>query len=163
MKMEDAGWRRILANHAADYGRTAMNWSKERRSSAANMPPFYTKFQAGGCVQAKDMPIRILHVIDSLGNGGLENGVVNLIRHMDRLRVPALRLRRESAWGESGFASAHAGAGVVPIGNEEKRFQISDLIKRAIARSNPTLSTLGIGAQSKRSRGTTGRLRRHGS
>ncbi|MGA7409482.1 MAG: glycosyltransferase [Bryobacteraceae bacterium] len=28
MKMEDAGWRRILANHAADYGRTAMNWSK---------------------------------------------------------------------------------------------------------------------------------------
>lgn len=29
------------------------------------------------------MPIRILHVIDSLGNGGLENGVVNLIRHMD--------------------------------------------------------------------------------
>jgi len=32
------------------------------------------------------MPIRILHVIDSLGNGGLENGVVNLIRHMDATR-----------------------------------------------------------------------------
>ncbi len=28
VKMQDAGWRRILANHAADYGRTAMNWSK---------------------------------------------------------------------------------------------------------------------------------------
>lgn len=32
------------------------------------------------------MPIRILHVMDSLGNGGLENGVVNLIRHMDARR-----------------------------------------------------------------------------
>ncbi len=28
-------------------------------------------------------PIRILHVLDSLGNGGLENGVLNLIQHMD--------------------------------------------------------------------------------
>src|SRR5579884_1862030 len=29
------------------------------------------------------MPIRILHVIDSLGKGGLENGVVNVIRGLD--------------------------------------------------------------------------------
>jgi sugar transferase (PEP-CTERM/EpsH1 system associated) len=28
------------------------------------------------------MAIRILHVVDSLGNGGLENGLVNLIKHL---------------------------------------------------------------------------------
>ena len=28
-------------------------------------------------------PVRILHVMDSLANGGLENGVLNLIEHMD--------------------------------------------------------------------------------
>jgi sugar transferase (PEP-CTERM/EpsH1 system associated) len=31
----------------------------------------------------KNSPVRILHVMDSLGNGGLENGVLNLIKHMD--------------------------------------------------------------------------------
>lgn len=31
-------------------------------------------------------PVRILHIMDSLGNGGLENGVLNLIRHMDAER-----------------------------------------------------------------------------
>ena len=30
--------------------------------------------------------IRIMHVVDSLGKGGLENGVVNLIEHMDASR-----------------------------------------------------------------------------
>jgi sugar transferase (PEP-CTERM/EpsH1 system associated) len=29
------------------------------------------------------MPIRIMHVVDSLGRGGLENGLVNLIQRMD--------------------------------------------------------------------------------
>jgi sugar transferase (PEP-CTERM/EpsH1 system associated) len=29
------------------------------------------------------MPIRIMHVVDSLGKGGLENGLVNLIRRLD--------------------------------------------------------------------------------
>jgi sugar transferase (PEP-CTERM/EpsH1 system associated) len=29
------------------------------------------------------MPIRIMHVVDSLGNGGLENGLVNLINGLD--------------------------------------------------------------------------------
>jgi sugar transferase (PEP-CTERM/EpsH1 system associated) len=32
------------------------------------------------------MPIRIMHVTDHLGKGGLENGLVNLIEHLDRAR-----------------------------------------------------------------------------
>lgn len=32
------------------------------------------------------MPIRIMHVVDHLGKGGLENGVVNLIEHLDPAR-----------------------------------------------------------------------------
>lgn len=32
------------------------------------------------------MPIRIMHVVDSLGKGGLENGLVNLINRMDPAR-----------------------------------------------------------------------------
>jgi sugar transferase (PEP-CTERM/EpsH1 system associated) len=32
------------------------------------------------------MPARIMHVVDSLGKGGLENGLVNLIERMDPLR-----------------------------------------------------------------------------
>jgi sugar transferase (PEP-CTERM/EpsH1 system associated) len=32
------------------------------------------------------MPIRILHVVDHLGKGGLENGLVNLIEHLDPAR-----------------------------------------------------------------------------
>ena len=32
------------------------------------------------------MPIRIMHVVDSLGKGGLENGLVNLINRMDPVR-----------------------------------------------------------------------------
>ena len=31
-------------------------------------------------------PIRILHVVDSLGKGGLENGLVNLISRLDPQR-----------------------------------------------------------------------------
>ena len=31
-------------------------------------------------------PIRILHVVDSLGKGGLENGLANLIERMDPSR-----------------------------------------------------------------------------
>jgi sugar transferase (PEP-CTERM/EpsH1 system associated) len=32
------------------------------------------------------MPIRILHLVDSLGKGGLENGMVNLLGHLDPMR-----------------------------------------------------------------------------
>ena len=32
------------------------------------------------------MPIRIMHVVDHLGKGGLENGLVNLIEHLDPAR-----------------------------------------------------------------------------
>jgi sugar transferase (PEP-CTERM/EpsH1 system associated) len=32
------------------------------------------------------MPIRIMHVVDHLGNGGLENAMANLIEHMDPAR-----------------------------------------------------------------------------
>ena len=32
------------------------------------------------------MPVRIMHVVDHLGRGGLENGVVNLINHLDPSR-----------------------------------------------------------------------------
>jgi hypothetical protein len=32
------------------------------------------------------MPIRIMHVVDSLGKGGLENGLVNLIERLDPKR-----------------------------------------------------------------------------
>jgi sugar transferase (PEP-CTERM/EpsH1 system associated) len=32
------------------------------------------------------MPIRIMHIVDHLGKGGLENGLVNVIQHLDRAR-----------------------------------------------------------------------------
>ena len=32
------------------------------------------------------MPVRILHVVDSLGKGGMENGLVNLIEHLSPAR-----------------------------------------------------------------------------
>ncbi|MGA7409481.1 MAG: glycosyltransferase [Bryobacteraceae bacterium] len=74
------------------------------------------------------MQSRILHVIDSLGNGGLENGVVNLVRHMDRLRFQHC-ICTVRALGVNLNSVRASGARVMHIGKEEKRFQTSALIK----------------------------------
>ncbi len=74
------------------------------------------------------MQIRILHIIDSLGNGGLENGVVNLVRHMDSRRFEhCICTVREL--GANLDAVRASGAGITHIGKEGKRFQTPALLR----------------------------------
>lgn len=49
---------------------------------------------------AKRPPIRVLHVIESLGTGGMENGVVNLVNrhHPDRVEADVLCLRAKGVF-----------------------------------------------------------------
>ncbi len=46
-----------------------------------------------------EMPVHILHIVDNLGKGGLENGIVNLITrlHPDRFRHTVCAIRRLGA------------------------------------------------------------------
>ena len=72
--------------------------------------------------------IRIMHVLDSLGNGGLENGVVNLVHHMDRRRFEHC-ICTVRALGSNLNSVRASGARVMHIGKEGKRFQASALIQ----------------------------------
>lgn len=84
------------------------------------------------------MPLRILHVQDSLETGGLENGVFNLIHHLDRerfehcvctVRTLGANLERIQATGTH----------VIHIGKREGlHFQFSDL-RRVIRETRPDI------------------------
>lgn len=83
-------------------------------------------------------PIRILHVVDSLGKGGLENGLVNLISRLDRQRFEHVvcAMRR---LGPNAERLEAAGARVVCLaGQTGTRFQIRTLI-RTIREVSPDL------------------------
>lgn len=83
-------------------------------------------------------PVRILHVLDSLENGGLENGVLNLIRHMDagQFEHSVCTVRAQ------GVNAARLPAGrvqLVHLGKREgARFQLPEL-RRAIRENQPDI------------------------
>lgn len=85
------------------------------------------------------MPIRILHVVDHLGKGGLENGLVNLIENLDPARfehiVYAIR-----ALGSNADRLAQSGIQVVCQNKKpgDSRFQVPALV-RAIRRFQPDI------------------------
>lgn len=75
-------------------------------------------------------PIRILHVVDSLGKGGLENGLVNLISRLDphRFEHVVCAMRR---LGPNAERLEAAGARVVCLAGETgAHFQIGALIRK---------------------------------
>jgi sugar transferase (PEP-CTERM/EpsH1 system associated) len=81
------------------------------------------------------MPVRILHVLDSLGNGGLENGVVNLVRHMDASRFEHVICTVR----ESGVNAVRLPAGrarLVHLGKCDRRWQVPEL-RRVIRDTAP--------------------------
>jgi sugar transferase (PEP-CTERM/EpsH1 system associated) len=81
------------------------------------------------------MPIRILHVMDSLGKGGLENGVVNLINRMDPVRFEHTVLTMRSLGPNAGLLPARVR--IECCGQQKKsRFQVADLVQ-AIRRLEP--------------------------
>lgn len=84
-------------------------------------------------------PIRILHVVDSLGKGGLENGLVNLISRLDphRFEHVVCAMRR---LGPNAERVEAAGAQVLCLGGAQagSRFQIGTLV-RTIRDVNPDL------------------------
>jgi sugar transferase (PEP-CTERM/EpsH1 system associated) len=74
-------------------------------------------------------PTRILHVVDSLGKGGLENGLVNLIAHLDshRFEHVVCAMRR---LGPNAERLEAAGARVVCLGGQTgSRFQVRTLVR----------------------------------
>lgn len=85
------------------------------------------------------MPIRIMHVVDHLGKGGLENALVNLISNLDPQRfehvVYAVR-----KLGPNAERLRQSGAVVICQGKQEtdSRFQIGTLI-RAIRNIKPDI------------------------
>lgn len=85
------------------------------------------------------MPIRIMHVVDQLGKGGLENGLVNLIEHLDPLRfehvVYAIR-----KLGPNADRLAKSQVRVVCQGKQDSdsRFQVGRLA-RAIREVRPDI------------------------
>jgi sugar transferase (PEP-CTERM/EpsH1 system associated) len=85
------------------------------------------------------MPIRILHVVDHLGKGGLENGLVNLIENLDPARfehiVYAIR-----KLGPNADRLAQSGIQVVCQNRQpgDSRFQVPALV-RAIRRFQPDI------------------------
>jgi sugar transferase (PEP-CTERM/EpsH1 system associated) len=83
-------------------------------------------------------PIRILHVVDSLGKGGLENGLVNLISRLDphRFEHVVCAMRR---LGPNAERLEAAGARVFCLaGQSGGRFQVRTLI-RTILEVSPDL------------------------
>ena len=85
------------------------------------------------------MPIRIMHVVDHLGKGGLENGLVNLIEHLDPLRfehvVYAIR-----KLGPNAERLAKSGVEVICQGKQDSDspFQVGKLAS-AIRRVRPDI------------------------
>ena len=83
------------------------------------------------------MPIRIMHVVDSLGRGGLENGLVNLIEHMDANDfehiVYAIR-----QLGPNADRLPCERVQIVCLGKKESRFQLAALA-RAIGEFKPDI------------------------
>ena len=85
------------------------------------------------------MPIRILHVVDHLGKGGLENGLVNLIEHLDPARfehvVYAIR-----KLGPNADRLAKSRVQVLCQGKQDSdsRFQVGNLA-RAIRQVQPDI------------------------
>jgi len=85
------------------------------------------------------MPIRILHVVDHLGKGGLENGLVNLIEHLDPARfehvVYAVR-----KLGPNADRLAKSRVQVLCQGKQDSdsRFQVGNLA-RAIRQVQPDI------------------------
>jgi sugar transferase (PEP-CTERM/EpsH1 system associated) len=82
-------------------------------------------------------PIRILHVVDSLGKGGLENGLVNLISRLDphRFEHVVCAMRR---LGPNAERIEAAGARVLCLGGQSGRFQVRTLV-RTIREVSPDL------------------------
>ena len=83
-------------------------------------------------------PIRILHVVDNLGKGGLENGLVNLIAHLDPRRfehvVCAIR-----ALGPNTERLRDADARVICLGLQAGSHFQAPALARAIREVNPDL------------------------
>lgn len=83
-------------------------------------------------------PVRILHVLDSLANGGLENGVLNLIHHMDggQFEHSICTVRTQ------GVNASRVPAGRVQLLHLGKRkgsrFQLAEL-RRAIRENQPDI------------------------
>jgi sugar transferase (PEP-CTERM/EpsH1 system associated) len=85
------------------------------------------------------MPIRILHVVDSLGKGGLENGLVNLIRHMDPVRFEHVIVTMRGL-GPNADRLPIERVQLLSLGKKdsESRFQVPALA-RAIRRFRPDI------------------------
>jgi len=85
------------------------------------------------------MPIRILHVVDHLGKGGLENGLVNLIEHLDPARfehvVYAIRKLGPNA---DRLAKSHVQVLCQGKQDSDSRFQVGNLA-RAIRQVQPDI------------------------
>jgi len=83
------------------------------------------------------MPIRIMHVVDHLGIGGLENGLVNLIHHLDSGRFEHIvyTVRR---LGPNADRLRESGARVVCLPNPRSSIQFPALT-RAIHEVNPDI------------------------
>jgi sugar transferase (PEP-CTERM/EpsH1 system associated) len=77
------------------------------------------------------MPIRIMHIVDHLGRGGLENGLVNLVNHLDPKRFEHLvyAIRR---LGPNADRLPRARVQVICQGKKDtdSRFQVPVLARR---------------------------------
>src|SRR5580658_220749 len=83
-------------------------------------------------------PIRIMHVVDSLGKGGLENGLVNLVARLDHNRFEHVvcAIRR---LGPNADPIQASGAQVICLGTQANgRFQMPALA-RTIRAVDPDL------------------------
>ena len=97
--LSDGAARQSMASNAHRFGKAVMNWGNGEktlyREYSSLIPGGFPKRveageqilqigrQAGG---DSAMAHRILHVVDTLGKGGLENGLVNLIDRLDPRR-----------------------------------------------------------------------------
>ena len=111
------------------------------------------------------MPIRIMHVVNNLGRGGLENGLVNLIDRLDPEPVRARRLHDARPRPERRAAGRRPAFRSMSLAepDSKSRFQMPALV-RAIRRFQPGHRALAqLGGDRGRVAGRLGRARRRSS
>ena len=74
------------------------------------------------------MPIRIMHVVDHLGKGGLENGLVNVIEHLDPTRFEHVVYAIRKLGPNADRLGEEAASQVICQGKQDtdSRFQVGD-------------------------------------
>lgn len=87
--LEDVDARSRMASNAKRFGAEFLNWEHGEKLLRGEYAAL-TKTRAKTANSESFRRVRIMHVVSSLGRGGMENGVANLIEHLDPSRFEHL-------------------------------------------------------------------------